>query len=122
MTMTVPVAMTVTVSRLRRSKALHRGGRTAASRGRSRRRSLGDRVQMFGNRLFVKFIRRALFDNNRPLRTMTETSANAVTKVFGDQFRLAVDQLNRPFGTRRDAQAAAVTFFFIDMDNFTNHQ
>ncbi len=80
-----------------------------------------NRLLRGGDRLLIKLACISLFYCDGVLRTIAETSTEAVTEIVGNQFCFAVDNLNSSFGTGRNAQAAAVTFFFVNFYDIADH-
>jgi hypothetical protein len=80
-----------------------------------------DLLQVLFNGRLIEIIGIPLDDGDGVLGTVTEAGTETVAEVIGSKSRLAVDDGDGPFGAGRHAQSAAVAFFFVNLDNFSDH-
>ena len=62
-----------------------------------------------------------LHKRNRIRRTDRQAVAKPVAVVIADQLRLSVDHCNRTLMTGMRTEPASRTFFFLYLNNFSNH-
>jgi len=78
-------------------------------------------AQMGRDGLLVEVIGLAALDGDRALWTMSQTRAEPVTQVVGDEFRLAVDDADGTLLAGGNAQTTAIALILVDAHDFANH-
>ena len=107
--------------RARRSRAVECMHRAAgASRKRCFRES--GRLLLCRNRSLIVIGRLALFERDGTRRAGRQAIAQAVTVVIAQKLCLPVDHPNRALVAGCRAGTAAIAFFFLNLDDFSNHR
>jgi hypothetical protein len=80
-----------------------------------------DFLEVLFNRRLIKLLSIPLDDGDGILRAVAETGAETIAEIISREPGLAVDNSDGPFGAGRHAHSAAVAFFFVNLDNFSDH-
>jgi hypothetical protein len=75
---------------------------------------------LFDSRL-IKLRGIPLDDGDGILRAVAETGAETIAEVISREPCLAVDNGDGAFGAGRHAQSATIAFFFVNLNNFSDH-
>ena len=82
-----------------------------------RLRLAADLLEVIFHSSLIKLVCFAFFYRNCVKWTISQTGAEAVAEVIGNQAGFTVDNLDGAFGTGRDTESAAVALLFINFDH-----
>jgi hypothetical protein len=80
-----------------------------------------DLLEVLFNSRLIKLLRIALDNGDGILGAVAETGAETIAEIISRELCLAVDNGDGSFGAGRHAHSATVAFFFVNPDNFSDH-